>query len=230
MKIAQLDRYKQIPLEQLVKADWNYKTDNPQLIEKLKENMKRNGQIENLLVRQLDTGYYEVVNGNHRFEALADLGVEMAICYDLGKISLEAAMRVAIETNETKFDSDQVKLSKIVKELMEAFPIEELEATMPYSADDLANMHKTAEFTWDQHQPTDQTSSSSSTTNEPRQRYQQIVLNVPEETYNLWNKTVEEARGKLDFDEQVWPNFPARVFEFAVAEVKGTLDNMEEFA
>ena len=63
----------EVPIDKLVKADWNYKTEDDKKQEKLKENIKRNGQIENILIRELDTGYYEVVNGNHRLSVLKEL-------------------------------------------------------------------------------------------------------------------------------------------------------------
>jgi hypothetical protein len=145
-----IENYREIKITNLVKADWNYKKNDEHKKEKLKENIKRNGQIENIIIRSLDTGFYEVVNGNHRFEALKELGMETAICYDLGNISQRAAMRIAIETNETKFDTDQVSLAELIKEIVEEFPIDELELTMPYSDQDLENYIKLTEFDWSQ--------------------------------------------------------------------------------
>ena len=55
-----------LPIDALRKAPWNYKTDDPKLAEKLRANMERNGQLENIVVRQMDDESYEVVNGNHR--------------------------------------------------------------------------------------------------------------------------------------------------------------------
>ena len=62
----------EIPTDKLVKADWNYKTEDQEKQEKLKENIKRNGQIENIIIRELETGFFEVVNGNHRLSVLKD--------------------------------------------------------------------------------------------------------------------------------------------------------------
>lgn len=48
-----LENYIELPINKLLKADWNYKVDNEALLEKLKNNLKRNGQIENIIVRLL---------------------------------------------------------------------------------------------------------------------------------------------------------------------------------
>jgi ParB-like chromosome segregation protein Spo0J len=49
----------ELNISQLVKADWNYKVDNEALAEKLANNIKRNGQIENIIVRELDKEEYK---------------------------------------------------------------------------------------------------------------------------------------------------------------------------
>lgn len=125
-----------IPIEKLVKADWNYKTNNDTLSEKLTNNIKRNGQIENIIVRQLDTGFFEVVNGNHRLDVLKSIEYENVHCYNLGSISESQAKRIAIETNETKFESDDLLLSKILDELKDDFNIDDLLMTIPFEKED----------------------------------------------------------------------------------------------
>ena len=62
-----------IEISKLIKADWNYKEENTTLTKKLTENIKRNGQIESIMIRELDTGFYEVVNGNHRIDVMRAL-------------------------------------------------------------------------------------------------------------------------------------------------------------
>lgn len=141
--------YTSISIDKLVKADWNYKREDELKTEKLKNNIKRNGQIENIIIRELDTGYYEVVNGNHRFDALKALGFKDLMCFNLGKISLSQAQRIAIETNETKFDSDDVQLSKIIKDILQDFNIEDLVETMPYSENYLEDLAKLVDFDFD---------------------------------------------------------------------------------
>lgn len=122
-----------IPINKLVKANWNYKEDNEALKEKLKENIKRNGQVENILVRELDSGFYEIINGNHRYDALIELEFEKVVAYNFGKIPLAHAQRIAVETNETRFESNPEKLSQLLHELQESFDVDDLLATFPFS-------------------------------------------------------------------------------------------------
>jgi len=148
------ERWVVVPVEKLVKADWNYKKEDEATAESLAANFKRNGQIENILIRELPTGFYEVVNGNHRLDTLNALGIEKAICFNFGKISDAQARRIAVETNETKFDRDNVKLADLIKEITDIdvgeFDIDELATTMPFSTDDLKGMVDLVDWDWTQ--------------------------------------------------------------------------------
>lgn len=139
-----------ISREKLRKAPWNYKTDNQQKARKLLENIRRNGQVENVIVRKLNDGLFEVVNGNHRLDTFDELGIEKIVCYNMGTVSLAAAQRLAVETNETKFDKDGVKLAEVVASIVEEFSLEDLDMTMPFEEGELESLVKMADFDWDQ--------------------------------------------------------------------------------
>lgn len=138
--------FKTLPLSKLVSADWNYKNNDDKLQKKLVANIKKTGQIENIIVRQLKGGKYEVVNGNHRYLAFKELDYNEVMVYDLGKISDAQAKRIAVETNETKFKSDPLKLAELMEELKLEF--DDLEITSPFSEEELDNMSKTLQFDW----------------------------------------------------------------------------------
>lgn len=142
--------YLEISIEKLVPANWNYKTDDERLLQKLINNINKNGQIENIIVRELSDGKYEVVNGNHRFKALQRLGIGKAYCYNLGSVSEIRAKEIAITTNETRFRSDEYKLSEIIKELSENNNIEDLSFTMPFSEQELSEMCNISDVDWEQ--------------------------------------------------------------------------------
>lgn len=143
--------YIELSIELLNEAKWNYKTDNEQLLQKLTSNLKRNGQIENIIVREIGEDQYEVVNGNHRLKAMKILGLTTVVCYNLGAISEKAAKRVAVETNETRFDTDNTQLSLVIKDILTEYDIQDLEATMPYEHFEIQNLAKLVDFDWQQY-------------------------------------------------------------------------------
>lgn len=132
--------YKIFPIGLIKKAPWNYKNNDDKISEKLRNNIKRIGQVENVQVRELEDGYYEMVNGNHRLDDMIALGKEFIVAYDHGDISETEAKRIAIETNETRFESDEMKLSILLNELKLDFNIDDLKITLPYSDFELRNI------------------------------------------------------------------------------------------
>jgi hypothetical protein len=125
--------FQKIPLSDLIQAEWNYKKFNdPVLHKKLVANIKKNGQIENLITHENEEGLLVITNGNHRYLAMVELGMEAADCYHLGKLTDAQAKRIAVETNETKFDTDKNKLASILEDIMEIGE-EDFKETNPFS-------------------------------------------------------------------------------------------------
>lgn len=121
-----------LPLSVLCKAEWNYKEENSELSEKLLANFQKNGQIENIIVRELANGLYEVVNGNHRLDVMRDLAYTDVQVFNLGAITEEEAYRISLETNETKFHANPLKVSNILKQIHNSVSLEDMVKTLPY--------------------------------------------------------------------------------------------------
>jgi hypothetical protein len=126
-----------LPLGALRKAPWNYKTDDPGMAEKLRANMERNGQLENIVVREIAGNTYEVINGNHRYDAMLALGWTHATVLNLGKITKAKAQRIAIELNETRFASNPQALSELLVGLVDTFGEKDLVLTSPFSSEEM---------------------------------------------------------------------------------------------
>jgi len=149
-----------IKSDKLVECDWNYKKGLDELTAEqeeakmaaLEENFKRNGQVENIIVRELDTGFFEVVNGNHRLRVAKRIDMKELYCFNLGNVSVQHAIRVAIETNETKFESDQIELAKRMKEIEDAFGRDELLKTMPFDDAEFDRFETLLNFNMDDYQ------------------------------------------------------------------------------
>lgn len=132
----------EIDTQALVKCNWNYKDNNAATLKKLVENIKRNGLNENLVVRLLATGFFEIVNGNHRYDAIQELSIKRCWVFNLGVISDAAARRIAIEGNETKFESDLMRMGSILREINSEFSIDDLVKTLPFNEKQIDKMMK----------------------------------------------------------------------------------------
>jgi ParB-like chromosome segregation protein Spo0J len=205
-------RFETVSIDRLVKADWNYKRDDSFMLDKLVENIKRNGQVENLIVRELETGALEIVNGNHRYDALRQLGIGEAIVCNLGRITLLQAQRIAIETNETRFKSDVILLAQRLEELRAEFEEADLTATLPFTDDDLNNLSNLNDYDWDDAKERGEKAESDA---ESDPNIYTLTFRVPFEVQALWIewKARMEARGI---------NYEPRMLELALVEALNT--------
>lgn len=133
--------YSYIDIDKLVKAEWNYKEEDHKKSIKLKANISRNGQVENIIVRELSNDVFEVVNGNHRYDAFKELGYKEVFCYNLGKITDREAKRLAIETNEISFDKDEILMAETVHDILKDFDINSFFMTTDFEVNEIEAMN-----------------------------------------------------------------------------------------
>ena len=181
-------KWQEIELSKLVGAPWNYKKDFEYLEEKLINNIKKNGIIENIIVREIEGDKFEVVNGNHRLKACVKIGLKKIMCCNLGNIKLRVAKRIAIETNETKFPNDKSKLGDILSDLLDGFGLDDIVATTPWSRDEIEKLAKV---------DIDDITASDSDDIPPSSFEVENVIKIPadDEALSIWNEWVEQCSG-----------------------------------
>jgi hypothetical protein len=195
----------ELAIDELVAAEWNYKTNEPALTEKLKSNIKRNGMIQNLIVRRIQPHGFEVVNGNHRLDVLKSLKIKKVMCFDLGEVSDAFAYKLAITTNETKFESDKKKLAEVIRDLNQEFGIDDLVKTLPYSSQDIENMQAALDFQWENEdalKPSSDASDSYEDSGDSRQAPERenaevVTLDLRKIEMNLTKEVSERFMGLL---------------------------------
>jgi hypothetical protein len=134
-----------VDLRNTVAADWNYKEDGEELMKKLTLNLLTEGNIVNCILRTNEFSELEVIDGNHRRQAILkvldcvenyDLYPEGSIerfyatkynesgldftkimCYYAGAITIQEAEAISLKVNETRFKSNDEKLKNIVEGL-----------------------------------------------------------------------------------------------------------------
>lgn len=185
-----------LDLDQLVKADWNYKEQDEKMDIKLKNNLIRNNQIEILLVREHGDDKYEVVNGNHRYDVMKDIGYLKVWCYNLGKISDEEAKRIAIETNETKYAVNHQIMAKLIKELGMAYSMEELMESLPYTQEEVENYMQMHDFDWEDYEK-QSTDSVASDDKVKKAKENELHLTLNADVLAQWNEWKERC-GETD--------------------------------
>jgi len=137
----------EIKSKDLKKAPWNYKTENEEISLSFINQVKKNGLVVTMLVRELTKGKYEIIDGNHRKDVVDQLGIKSVHAFNLGKITQKKAEQIAIEINETKFEADLFKMAEIF--LSSKLTNEQLAETMPFSAQEINDFKEILTFDWD---------------------------------------------------------------------------------
>lgn len=124
-----------VPLDRLVPHPANPNIMDEELLEKLAANIRREDDYEPIAVRPDPgrRGYYQVLNGRQRWEALRRLGHEEAQCY-VWPCDDETALLLLATLNTLRGRDDPLKRAELLKELSDLASPEELARILPDSA------------------------------------------------------------------------------------------------
>ena len=150
---------KKIKITELKPNEWNPKLkpeddlDVEQQYGEVVKSIKTYGLIDPILVRSKrngkDLGYYEIINGYHRFLACQELKFKEVVINDLGDMDDLQAKKLTIVTEEIKIPIDQVKLSALLKEMIKSEDLDKLAEGLPYSKELIQSKVELLDFDWD---------------------------------------------------------------------------------
>ena len=121
--------------------------------EKIKESLRIAGQIQPILVRELDDGTFELVNGYHRWEAMKELGYKQIEVKNLGKLDFDTAVSRALLTEDTKVPIDMIELAELMKKIVTPEkPLDYWAELLPYDADLIKSKIDLLDFDFDQYE------------------------------------------------------------------------------
>lgn len=207
--------WQDVSTDLLVKADWNYKDEDEDVQGKLSENLKRNGQIQNIVIRELDTGFYEVVDGNHRLTSAQALGMEKLHVYNLGKVSVAEAMRKSVGLNETAFHTNTYRLKDVFGEMLRESSVDDLTKDLPYSEEEINNLMALENYDLD-------SGDNSDLDDDPNEPFDfSISVQVPRSTYERWKEWLEYCKAETGWDNE------SKAFEYAIVEALNGVTNKE---
>ena len=132
--------YLDVPIDRVVPAPWNYKKDaTPEQMGRLKASILRDASAGALAVREIqsadDQPLYEVIDGNHRYVAVVELGWWMVHVENFGSISQAEAATVALRRNHQWMEDDEEKRQRLIVDVIApAIPPLELKGFMPDGA------------------------------------------------------------------------------------------------
>lgn len=126
---------------------WNTNIVDPINETKLDESVRRNGLFKPVIVREIAGGVYEIIGGEHRWEAAKRVGLQTVPVVNLGTISDEKAKEISIIDNARYGADDVVALSELLKELGS---MDDLQIYLPYGDEDLTSIFSSSDIALDE--------------------------------------------------------------------------------
>jgi len=201
-----MNKIETMNIDNLVKAGWNYKTDGTEeQINKLIKSIKYDDSAGIIAVRKLNDKY-EVIDGNHRLEALQRIGWQQIQVENFGDISKAKAIIIARRRNHVWFDDDLKAFSDLIKnDVLPEIDTDTLKDILPDTPDEIDNLVNFGNFDWEE--PIEK---------EPKDNdgKKTIVVKVDESVYQMWQDWVKWCAEQTDYKSE--PD----AFEYLIIEAK----------
>jgi hypothetical protein len=181
-----------VRVDQLVPNTWNPNRQDAETFAKEKESLRRFGFVLPIVTRSGAPGTkFEIIDGEHRWKAATELGMEWVPIFDVGPISDHEAMQLTIVLNELRGKAEPKKLGEVLKRLLTSDTIDSLTDVLPYSKQDIGKIAELPDFNWDQFKNRTQKAAN--------ERMVERIFRLPVDA----NKKLNEALGKVRGDENM---------------------------
>ncbi len=122
-----------LSLDRLRAAPWNPNTMDDELLAKLRRSVERHGVVENLVVRPLGGGNYEVLSGNQRLSVYRSLELRRVPCV-IVELNDGRARLLAQTLNRTRGSDDLGAKVVLLRDVLADIPQAEVLALLPETA------------------------------------------------------------------------------------------------
>ena len=156
-----------VKVDEVRPNDWNPNVQSPFIYEKEKTSIRKFGFVLPVIVRETDDGALEVIDGEHRLNAVKELQAEGVKIYttpqketllpkgyinvkNMGKIGEETAKQLTVLMNELTGEADTLKLADLMKDLSDSVGMDHLVEIMPFTQVELENFIKLPDFDFSQ--------------------------------------------------------------------------------
>ncbi|HZA22739.1 MAG TPA: ParB N-terminal domain-containing protein [Dehalococcoidia bacterium] len=128
-----------LPLDQLQEAPWNPNQMSQAMLQKLRESVTRYGLVQNLVVRPLDKGCYEVLSGNQRLQVLRELKHSPVPCVVVNLDDVHTRL-LGQALNRIQGEDDLGLRAELLWEVLQALPQRDVLNLLPETTQSLQAM------------------------------------------------------------------------------------------
>lgn len=191
-----------LSVEDIQPNPWNPNHMTDEELDKEAASFERFGYVNPIVVRHVDDGLYQIIDGEQRWKTARRLGMEQLDAYDISPLGDHEAQQLTYILNELRGQPQEDKLADLLKGLLAKSTIEDLVAVMPLSKEGFAKAAKLPDFDWGQVEAI--------TRQQPR-GFVEMILRIPPEAAETINRAITVMRES----EGDMPNW--RVFELLAA-------------
>lgn len=123
----------EIPVEQLKEDPFNANSMEPDMMDRLRESIRRYGLVQNLVVRPIRTDCYEVLSGNQRLRVIKDMGFTQASCVVIDVNNAQARL-LSQALNRIRGEDDLGLRAELLRDVMAKLSIDEITSLLPETA------------------------------------------------------------------------------------------------
>ncbi len=136
-----------VPIDSVQPNKHNPNVMSKSTFDKLKKNFEEKGFFGSIIVREhLIPGYYEILDGEHRWKAAKELGWTEVPVENAGKISDDELKFHTINFNNARGKDDVFKLAEMMSDISEG-----QQQLLPWTSEEITNTKKLIEFDFSQY-------------------------------------------------------------------------------
>jgi ParB-like chromosome segregation protein Spo0J len=139
-----------VPIDELAFPLWGWHDQDDAMLHRLARSLTTYGQVLPLLVRSLEDGQLEIVDGRWRLALMRRLRWTDAWVVDVGPCSSAAAVRLALTLSELRLETNYVEVARAVGLAQSAEPdtLATLSTTTPFPLSRLERFTQLLGFDW----------------------------------------------------------------------------------
>ena len=128
-----------LAVNDLLEAPWNPNQQDPATMARLTESISRHGLVQNLVVRPLGDGTYEVLSGNQRLQVMSRNG-EIKVPCVVVELGDARARLLAQALNRVHGEDDLGLRAELMREVLDKMAQEEVLTLLPETAESLTSL------------------------------------------------------------------------------------------
>ncbi len=145
-----INKIENLSIDQIKIPSWTGNIEDLMFNEKLCNSIKKNGQLENVIVREIKRGF-ELIDGRQRIRALKKLNISQVICINIGNINEEEAKLIYLQS-KIVYKTDSIAIAKLLISLKNSINIRDIAKVTGLTAREIQTYQKLFDFAFDKYE------------------------------------------------------------------------------